>query len=133
MRKKGFIGVALITIGLALASSANCADSLVYSVQGLWRLMGVMPAGVPSEEVPDRLDGFLCYWFHDDGTVTMLTETRDGRGKQSGRWKQKGRTVVIIWETGMRQSVQVVRNEGDSLFLAGFGARPVWFRFTRFF
>jgi hypothetical protein len=133
MKPKVFSAILLLVAGIFIVGVLEAAGPGDFSVKGLWRLMGVMPAGVPSEEVPDRLDGFLCYWFHEDGTVTMLTESKGGRGRQSGMWRQKGRTVVIIWESGMRQSVQVVRNEGDSLFLAGFSARPVWFRFTRFF
>lgn len=124
------LGMAVVFCSFSQSFGQGLDD---FDVRGLWRLMGVMPAGVPSEEVPDRLDGYLCYWFHGDGTVTMMTESRDGRDRQAGMWKQKGRTVLIVWESGMRQSVQIIRNEGNSLFLTGFGARPLWFRFTRMF
>jgi hypothetical protein len=103
------------------------------SVQGLWRLMAVMPAGVPSEEIPDGFGGYLCYWFHDDGTVTLIRDRQSSTTRNKGVWRQKGRNLTIIWKTGTRLILRVVRKRNDSLILTGFGLQPLWYRFTRVF
>ncbi len=103
------------------------------SVSGLWRLTGVMPAGVLSEERPEVLDGYLFYWFLGDGSVTLLHNTADGTKRQRGRWQQRGDQLVIFWESGLGLSIRVVKSEKDSIILSGFDVRPLWFRFTRFF
>ncbi len=103
------------------------------NIKGLWRLVSVMPAGVLSEERPEVIDGYLFYWFLGDGTVTLLSDTADGTKSQRGMWRKSGDQIVIIWETGLRLSIRVVKSEKDSIILTGFDVRPLWFRFIRFF
>ena len=68
---KWILLVTAFTLGIMVTGPYNQvkADGLqLGSVKGLWKLMAVMPAGVPSEETPDEISSSLCYWFHDDGT-----------------------------------------------------------------
>jgi hypothetical protein len=103
------------------------------SIKGLWRLVSVMPAGVLSEEKPEVFDGYLFYWFLDDGSVTLLSDTAGLTKQQRGMWQQTGDKIAIIWKSGLRLSIRVVKSEKDSIILTGFDVRPLWFRFIRFF
>lgn len=103
------------------------------NLKGLWRLVSVMPAGVLLEEKPEVLDVYLFYWFLDDGSVTLLNDTVGGAKQQRGIWRQSGDEIVIVWKSGLRLSIRVVKSEKDSIILTGFDVRPLWFRFIRFF
>ncbi len=130
---------ALVTVlisGMVVAGSCNLGWSLEgqsRSVQGLWRLMGLMPAGVPAEEVPGELAEHVWYWFHDDGRLAVFNDRRNSATRNTGLWRQKGSKLTIVWKTGTRLILRVVRKTEDSLILTGFGLRPVWYRFTRVF
>jgi len=97
--------------------------------------MAVMPAGVPSEEVPQQLASLVEYWFHSDGTLTLVTGsgTRESGRRRKGVWRQSGRNVVVTWKTGERLRIKIVRFENGSIILTGFDVRPLWFRFKRVF
>jgi hypothetical protein len=125
-----FVGIVLATLFQSPAVAMNLEGG---SVIGLWRLAGVMPAGVLSEERPEVLDGNLFYWFLEDGGVTLLNDTANGTKQQRGRWQQRGNQIVMVWESGLRLSIRVVKSEKDSIILTGFDVRPLWFRFVRFF
>jgi hypothetical protein len=103
------------------------------SIKGLWRLVSVMPAGVLSEEKPEVQNGYLFYWFLDDGSVSLLNDAAGRTKQQRGMWRQSGDNILIIWESGLRLSIRVVKSEKDSIILTGFDVRPLWFRFIRFF
>ncbi len=103
------------------------------SIKGLWQLASVMPAGVPTEERPEVLSGSLFYWFTPDGRVTLLDDTDGGIKRQRGVWRQRGDQIVIVWESGLRLSIKVVKSEKGSIILSGFDVRPLWFRFIRYF
>lgn len=125
-----FVGIVLAMLFQSPAVAMNLGGGRVI---GLWRLAGVMPAGVLSEERPEVLDGNLFYWFLEDGGVTLLNDTANGTKRQRGRWQQRGNQIVIVWESGLRLSIRVVKSEKDSIILTGFDVRPLWFRFVRFF
>lgn len=125
--------VAGMVLAMLLQSSVAAVNRGEGNIKGLWRLVGVMPAGVLSEERPEVIDGYLFYWFLDDGTVTLLNDTADGTKRQRGKWRKSGNQIVILWETGLRLSIRVVKSEKDSIILTGFDVRPLWFRFIRFF
>ncbi len=103
------------------------------NIRGLWQLASVMPAGVPAEERPETPGGSLFYWFTPDGCVTLLDDTDGGIKRQRGVWRQRGNQIAIVWESGLRLSIKVVKSEKDSIILSGFDVRPLWFRFIRFF
>jgi hypothetical protein len=124
-----FVAMALATLFPSLAIALN----LEGGIDGLWRLAGVMPAGVLSEERPEILDGQLFYWFLADGSVTLLSDTANGLKQERGRWQQRGNQIAIVWESGLRLLIRVVKSEKDSIILTGFDVRPLWFRFDRFF
>lgn len=103
------------------------------SVEGLWRLMAVMPAGIPSEETPQQLTRRLYYWFHGDGAVTVLNDDGEVKKRKVGVWKQKGSEVVIIWHSGHKVRLRIVRSAQNVMIVSGFDLRPLWYRFTRVF
>ena len=111
----------------------RCFGVETSSVAGLWRLMAVMPAGVPSEETPEGLTSHLYYWFHGDGDVTVLNDDGEARKRKVGVWKQKGDDVVIVWDTGYKVRLKIVRSAKDFMIISGFDLRPLWYRFTRVF
>lgn len=125
-----FAGMVLVILLQSPVASMNWEEG---NIKGLWRLVSVMPSGVLSEERPDVIDGHLFYWFLDDGSVTLLNDTANGTKRQRGMWRKSGNQIVIIWETGLRLSIRVVKSEKDSIILTGFDVRPLWFRFIRFF
>jgi len=129
----GFAVFAAIGIAFFCQSTVASLNRDVGGVKGLWRLVSVMPAGVLSEERPEVLDGYLFYWFLDDGSVTLLSDTAGETKQQRGMWRQSGDQIVIVWESGSRLSIRVVKSEKDSIILTGFDVRPLWFRFIRFF
>lgn len=131
--RSGFAMFVGIVLAMLFQSPAGAMNFEGASVNGLWRLAGVMPAGVLSEERPEVLDGNLFYWFLEDGGVTLLNDTANGTKRQRGRWQQRGNQIVIVWESGLRLSIRVVKSEKDSIILTGFDVRPLWFRFVRFF
>jgi hypothetical protein len=103
------------------------------SVEGLWRLMAIMPAGVPSEETPQQLTRHVYYWFLGDGTVTVLNDNGEAKKGKVGVWKQKGAEVVIVWNTGYRVRLRIVRSAKNFMIISGFDLRPLWYRFIRVF
>lgn len=118
--------------------AAACGDGRALepdgpAISGLWRLTGIMPAGIPSEEIPGRLDTFQGYWFHHNGTVTLVDDRKMERTRVTGTWRQKGDKILIVWRSGVRMVIRVVRAEPNFLILTGFDPTPRWFRFTRFF
>jgi hypothetical protein len=125
-----FVAMALTTLFQSPAVALNRAGG---SINGLWRLAGVMPAGVLSEERPEVLDGQIFYWFLGDGSVTLLNDTANRPKQQRGRWQRRGNQIAIVWESGLRLLIRVVKSEKDSIILTGFDVRPLWFRFNRFF
>jgi hypothetical protein len=125
-----FASMVLAMVFQAPGALANRQES---SINGLWRLAGVMPAGVISEEVPEVFEGCLFYWFFDDGRVILLRDTAGLRERQQGVWRQNGDQILIIWGSGLKLLIRVVKSEKDSIILAGFDVRPLWFRFNRFF
>jgi hypothetical protein len=125
-----FVAMVLTTLCQLPAVALNRAGG---SMNGLWRLAGVMPAGVLSEERPEVLNGQIFYWFLDDGSVTLMNDTAKRPKQQSGRWQQRGDQIAIVWKSGLRLLIRVVKSEKDSIILTGFDARPLWFRFIRFF
>jgi hypothetical protein len=125
-----FLAMALATLFQSPAVALNREGG---SINGLWRLAGEMPAGVLSEERPEVLDGHIFYWFLGDGSVTFLRDTANGLKRQRGRWQQRGNQIAIVWESGLRLLIRVVKSEKDSIILTGFDVRPLWFRFNRFF
>jgi hypothetical protein len=133
MAKRALAVCAGIVLAILFQSPAVANNWEAGGINGLWRLAGVMPAGVLSEERPEVLDGYLFYWFLDDGSITLLSDTADGAKRQRGRWQQRGNQIVIAWESGLRLSIRVVKSEKDSIILTGFDVRPLWFRFMRFF
>jgi hypothetical protein len=120
-------------LALALPSVAWSMEWDDASVRGLWRLMGTMPAGVPSEETPDKLAGYRCYWFLSDGTVTLLNDTGEHSTRTNGVWRRKGRELMITWDSGKHLRIRVVRSEKNSMILSGFDVRPLWYRFSKLF
>jgi hypothetical protein len=129
----GFAVFASMVLAMLFQSPIAAMSGEGGSPKGLWRLVSVMPAGVLSEEKPEVLDGYLFYWFLDDGTVTLLDDTAGRPKQQRGMWRQSGDKIVIVWESGLRLSIRVVKSEKDSIILTGFDVRPLWFRFIRFF
>jgi hypothetical protein len=103
------------------------------SIVGLWRLMAVMPAGAPSQEIPEDLSGNLFYWFHRDGTLTLLVEEGAKRNQRVGLWKVRGQRLMIALQNGPKFVVGIVTSATDHLVLAGIDTTPRWFRFTRVF
>jgi hypothetical protein len=103
------------------------------SVIGLWRLAGIMPAGVPTEEIPEGLTDRYFYWFYGDGTLALLQETEEGKTSHRGAWKQKENEIVITWENGVQNLVRVVKIGENYMILTGIGVAPLWFRFVRYF
>jgi hypothetical protein len=114
-------------------AQVQCFGLETPSVIGLWRLMGVMPAGVPSEEMPEQLTHHLYYWFHGDGKVTVLNGDGEEKKRKVGIWNQKGAEVVIVWNTGYKLHLRIVRSAKDFMIISGFDIRPLWYRFTRVF
>jgi hypothetical protein len=110
-----------------------CSGVETASVAGLWRLMAIMPAGVPSEETPQQLSRHLYYWFHGDGALTVLNDHGEAKKRKVGVWKQKGTEVVIVWDTGYKVRLRIVRAAKDFMIISGFDLRPLWYRFTRVF
>lgn len=102
------------------------------SISGLWRLAGVMPAGMPSREIPEGFEAQL-YWFQHNGTVSFIVESSERRSQITGKWKQSGNNVTIAWENGGRNEIKVVTLGENHMILTGLGARPLWFRFLRYF
>lgn len=133
MARIGFALFASMVLAMFFQSSLAAMSREGGSIKGLWRLVSVMPAGVLSEEKPEVLNGYVFYWFLDDGSVTMLNDTAGGTKQQRGMWRQSGDNILIIWESGLRLSIRVVKSEKDSIILTGFDVRPLWFRFIRFF
>ncbi|MGO9568300.1 MAG: hypothetical protein ACLP5H_12235 [Desulfomonilaceae bacterium] len=131
--RTGFAVLVGMVLAMLFQSPAASVNREGGSIKGLWRLASVMPAGVLSEERPEFFDGYLYYWFLDDGSVTLLNDTAGGTKRQRGMWQQRGDQIVIIWESGLRLSIRVVKSEKDSIILTGFDVRPLWFRFIRFF
>jgi len=133
MRKISLITWVLAALAMSLCvPSQGCAQRL-STLSGLWILAGVMPAGVPMEEVPKGLTEKQFYWFHDDGTLLMTVESDLGNTKHKGVWKQDGNRLVIIWENGVKNLVRIVRLGESSMILTGLDIRPLWFRFVRYF
>ena len=130
-----FVRLTWIVVAVAVLahvpSLASCQGAT--SVEGLWILAGVMPAGVPMEETPKGLTEREFYWFHENGTLLMTVESDTGRSKHKALWKQDGNRLVIVWENGVKNLVRVVRIGGNSMILTGLGVRPLWFRFVRYF
>ena len=124
-----FVAVAM---SLHLPPSLVCAQRL-STLSGLWMLAGIMPAGVPKEEVPKGLTEKQLYWFYENGTLLMTVETDLGSTNHKGVWKLDGNKLVIIWENGVRNLVRVVRIGEHSMILTGLDVRPLWFRFVRYF
>ena len=131
--RTGFAVFASMVLAMLFQSPIAAMSREEGSLKGLWRLVSVMPAGVLSEEKPEVLDGYLFYWFLDDGSVTLLNDTASGTKQQRGMWRQSGDKIVIIWESGLRLSIRVVKSKKDSIILTGFDVCPLWFRFIRFF
>lgn len=115
-----------VLVGQAIAGESE-------SIVGLWRLMAIMPAGAPSEEIPEDLAGNLFYWFHRDGTMTLLLDQGAKRNRRAGLWKRRGRRLMIILENGPRFMIGIVTSASNHLVLAGIDSSPRWFRFTRVF
>ena len=133
MGRNGWTVFAGILLMMLLRSPVSAINWEGGGIHGLWQLVSVMPAGVPSEERPEVIDGYLFYWFLGDGTVTLLTVTSDGTKRQKGVWRQSEDQLVILWESGLRLTIRVVKSEKNSIILTGFDVRPLWFRFIRFF
>jgi hypothetical protein len=123
--------IILVTVVLHVPSTA--LGQRLSSMNGLWVLAGVMPAGLPMEEVPKGINERHFYWFHDDGTVSLRIETVGGSSEHKGVWKQNGNRVVIVWENGVKNLVRVVTLAERSMILTGLDVRPLWFRFVRYF
>lgn len=133
MPKISFMAWVLVALAVSLSvPPLGCAQKL-STLSGLWILAGVMPAGVPMEEVPKGLDEKQSYWFSDDGTLSMTVESELGTIKHKGVWKLNGNRLVIIWENGVKNLVRVVRLGDRSMILTGLDIRPLWFRFVRYF
>ena len=132
MARIGFAVFAGMALAMLFQSPIAAMNREGGSINGLWRLVSVMPAGVLSEEKPEVLDGYLFYWFLDDGSVTLLSDTAGRIKQQRGMWQQSGDRIIIIWKSGLRLSIRVVKSEKDSIILTGFDVRPLWFRFIRF-
>ena len=122
--------IALVAVTALPAAGWSWSEE-AGSVRGLWRLAGVMPAGVPSEEVPEGMSDRQFYWFYDNGTVSLVVETPDGTTRHKGVWKQNGNEVLIVWESGVRNMVRVVKLGEKHMILTGLDIRPLWFRFVR--
>ena len=103
------------------------------SIVGLWRLVAIMPAGAPSQEIPEDLTGNLFYWFHRDGTLTLLVEEGAKRNHREGLWKKRGQRLMIALENGPKFVIGIVTSAANHLVLAGIDASPRWFRFARVF
>jgi hypothetical protein len=131
--RTGFAVFASMFLAMLFQSPIAAMSGEGGSLKGLWRLVSVMPAGVLSEEKPEVLDGYLFYWFLDDGSVTLLNDSAGRTKQQRGKWRRSGDKIVIIWESGLSLSIRVVKSEKDSIILTGFDVRPLWFRFIRFF
>ncbi|MEW6137218.1 MAG: hypothetical protein AB1733_03225 [Thermodesulfobacteriota bacterium] len=120
--------ITLIPVGVVCPWSEE-----VGTVWGLWRLAGVMPAGVVTEDAPSGLGEQHLYWFHEDGTISLLSGATGQGTDRKGRWKQAGNDVTIVWNDGHRDVVKVVRLGENYMILTGFDVRPLWFRFVRYF
>lgn len=132
LRVLGFIP-AIVLVALCLPSQGLSWGEQVGSIKGLWRLAGVMPAGVPSQEVPKGMSDRHFYWFQENGTVVLVIESGDSREQHKGVWKQNGNEVAIVWESGIRSVVRVVNLGDRHMILTGLDVRPLWFRFVRYF
>ena len=118
MRVLSFIQ-ATVLVALCLPSHGLAWSEQAGSINGLWRLAGVMPAGVPSEEVPKGMNDRYFYWFQNNGTVVLVIESGDRREQRKGAWKQDGNEVMIVWETGVRSLVRVVKLGDKHMILTG--------------
>lgn len=123
----------IIVLVAILHVPSPCLGQRLGTLNGLWLLAGVMPAGLPMEEVPKGLTERHFYWFNDDGTLVLRIETANGRSDHKGLWKQDGNRVVILWENGVKNRVRVVTLAQRSMILTGLDVRPLWFRFVRYF
>ena len=95
-------------------------------------LAGVMPAGFPSREIPEGFQRQF-YWFHHNGTVSVIVGSLPRRSQIKGKWKQSGNDVTIAWKKGGRNVVKVVVLGENHMILTGLDVRPLWFRFLRYF
>lgn len=123
--------VVVVATVVCVPSLSMCEQTT--TVEGLWVLAGVMPAGVPMEEVPKGLTERHFYWFQEDGTLMMTVESPQGRSKHKALWKQDGNRLVIVWANGVKNLIRVVRIGGNSMILTGLDVRPLWYRFVRYF
>ncbi|MDQ7781788.1 MAG: hypothetical protein RDU20_02850 [Desulfomonilaceae bacterium] len=124
---------ALAASAIILYMAAPCSAQKISTLNGLWLLAGVMPAGVPMDEVPQGLNEKQFYWFHEDGSLSMTMESQLGSAKHKGVWKLDENRLVITWENGVRNLVRVVTLGERSMILTGLDVRPLWFRFVRYF
>ena len=125
--------LASIVLAMLFHSPVSSNNLEGGNIRGLWQLASVMPAGVPAEERPEVPGGSIFYWFTPDGRVVFLDDTSGGIKRRRGVWRQRGNQIAIVWESGHRLSIRVVKSEKDSIILSGFDVRPLWFRFIRFF
>jgi hypothetical protein len=133
MRNVSVMTWVLVTVAMSLhMPSVGCAQRL-STLSGLWTLAGVMPAGVPTEEVPKGLTEKQLYWFHENGTLSMTVESDLRSTLHKGVWKLDGNRLVITWENGVRNLIGIVRLGEHSMILTGLDVRPLWFRFVRYF
>jgi len=132
------MGTALLVF-VQLCGPTSCPSQHAGTVQGLWRLAGVMPAGAPTQEIPKGPKESYLYWFNLDGTVILMQETEEGKSILRGAWKENqdlentGYQVVITWENGSINTVRVVKIMENYMILTGLGVAPMWFRFVRYF
>ncbi len=133
MTKTSLMTWLLAAAAMSLCVPSQCGAQKISTLGGLWILAGIMPAGVPTEEVPKGLIEKQFYWFHENGTLSMTVESDAGSTKHKGVWRLNGNRLVIIWENGVRNLVRVVRLGERSMILTGLDVRPLWFRFVRYF
>ncbi len=133
MKKISLMTWVVVAVAVSFQMPTLCPAQKLSTLNGLWILAGIMPAGVPMEEVPKGLTERQLYWFHEDGTLLMTVESDLGSTRHKGVWKLDGNRLVIIWENGVRNLIRVVRLGERSMILTGLDVRPLWFRFVRYF
>ncbi|MFH1117317.1 MAG: hypothetical protein V1792_25645 [Pseudomonadota bacterium] len=124
----------LVAAAMTFHVPSQCFGQKIGTLGGLWILVGIMPAGVPMEEVPKGLIEKQFYWFHENGTLSMTVENDDaGATKHKGVWNLDGDRLEIVWENGVKNMARIVRLGESSMILTGLDVRPLWFRFVRYF